>query len=277
MKTPSGISGRNRGALDRLHRELTGPFSVNDAAKVLGLEQARARRLLASFATNGWLSRIRRNSYCTVPLGATSPSEWHEDPWAVAMSVFAPCYLGGWTACGHWELTDQLFRDIVVMTSRRMRRRMVEIQGTRYVLKRIGANKLFGTTTVWRGETKVQISSASRTLVDILDDPALGGGIRHVADVVDAYFNGGSRNDAKLLDYAARLGNRTVYKRLGYLIEALGLDALDILKACAKSKSSGLTRLDPSGPDKSRIVKRWNLRVNVHIIPGRETPSPSLS
>ena len=147
---------------------------------------------------------------------------------------------------------------------------MVEIQGTRYVLKRIGADKLFGTATVWRGETRVQISSASRTLVDILDDPALVRRNRHVADVVGVCFRGGSRNDAELLAYAARLGNRTVYKRLGYLIEALGLDAPDILKACAKAKSSGLTRLDPSGPNKSRIVKRWNLRVNARIDSARE-------
>jgi predicted transcriptional regulator of viral defense system len=108
--------------------------------------------------------------------------------------------------------------------------------------------------------------------VDILDDPALGGGMRHVAEVTVAYFRGDSRKDAELLDYAARHGNRTIYKRLGYLIEAMDIEAPNILKACEKARSSGLTRLDPAGPKKSRIVKRWNLRVNVVIVPDRETP-----
>lgn len=145
---------------------------------------------------------------------------------------------------------------------------MVEIQGTRYVLKRVGANKLFGLETIWRGTTKVHISNASRTVADILDDPSVGGGIRHVSDVIVAYFRGGARKDAELIEYIARLGNRTVYKRLGYLIEVLGLDAPDVLRVCSRKHSSGLTRLDPSGADRSRILKRWNLQINARIVPG---------
>ena len=46
-------------------------------------------------------------------------------------------------------------------------------------------------------------------------------------------------------DYLGRLGNRTVYKRLGYLVEALGLDAPDLLRECEFGMSSGISLLGP--------------------------------
>ena len=171
-----GIGGKNRELLDVLHRKASGPFTVVEAADILNLDRGKTKRLLAHFASQGWLSRIRRDSYAVVPLGATSPSEWREDPWVVATKSFAPCYLGGWTACEHWGLTEQLFRGVVVMTGKRPRAPWVEIQGTRFNLKYRDDHQHFGTKTVWRGKAQIQISDPSRTIVDILDDPATGGG-----------------------------------------------------------------------------------------------------
>ncbi|OPZ82723.1 MAG: hypothetical protein BWY76_02629 [bacterium ADurb.Bin429] len=68
------------------------------------------------------------------------------------------------------------------------------------------------------------VSEPTRTVVDVLDDPALGGGMRHVAEIVHAYFTSDMRDDDLLLDYIARVGNRTIYKRLGFLLETLGLE-----------------------------------------------------
>ena len=96
-----GIEERNRALLEQLHRDSTGPFSIQDAAKILAVDGRRAGRLLRYLAERGWLSRVRRGLYTTVPLGASEPSAWREDPWAVAARVFAPCYIGGWSAAEH--------------------------------------------------------------------------------------------------------------------------------------------------------------------------------
>jgi predicted transcriptional regulator of viral defense system len=267
MTLGAGIEQRNRRLLDQLHRSFSRPFSVAEAAHELSLDRTNARRLLANLADRGWLSRIRRDSYAAVPLGATSPSEWREDPWVVGATVFTPCYLGGWTACEHWEFTDQLFRDIIVVTQRHMRERLIEIQDTRFHLKVIPPEKRFGTRPVWRGQNKVEVSDPSRTIVDILDDPKIGGGIRHVADVLVAYFDSEHSDEKTLITYIARFGNRTIYKRLGYLIETLGISAPHVIELCREYLSAGLSLLDPSVRAPSRITKRWNLRVNVSIKP----------
>ncbi len=265
MGEASGIQTKNREILERLHQQTSGPFTPNDAAKLLSLDARRSRRLLAYFASRGWLSRVRRGLYTTVPLGAAEPSKWREDPWIVAVSSFAPCYVGGWSACEHWGLTEQIFRDIVVITASSIRSRRQTIQGTSFHLKFLSEEKHFGTRTVWRDRTKIQVSDPSRTIVDVLDDPGIGGGIQHITGVLEAYFESKHASEAQLVQYGAELGNRTVFKRLGYLLETLGLASLELTRECLARKSSGLSSLDPNVSKRGRIVKRWNLRANVTI------------
>lgn len=267
MTSVAGIGLRNRGALDKIHRAFSRPFSVNEASQELNLNNTRARKLLSHLAAGGWLSRIRRDLYSPVPLGATSPSEWRADPWVVAAKTFAPGYIGGWTASEHWHFTDQLFRDIVVITCHSVRSRSVAIQGTRFRLKVIALKKKFGTMPVWRDANKVEVSDPSRTIVDILNDPTIGGGIRHIAEVLVAYFESEHRAEDTLVDYIERFGNRTVYKRLGYLAETLGISAPRTIQICREKISAGLSPLDPSVRAPGKITKRWNLRVNVLVKP----------
>ena len=260
-----GISESHRRLLARLHRCFTGPFTVRDAAGEWETDHGRTARLLAYWASRGWLSRVRRGTYITVPLEARSPSERKEDPWVIAAALFTPAYIGGWSACEHWGLTDQIFSDVVVFTSHRVRRRRQTIQGITFVFKSIPPKKVFGLSTIWRGQTKIQISDPSRTIADVLDNPSLGGGIKHVAEVLHEYFAGEHRNDRLLTDYVGRLDNRTVRKRLGYLIETLAIDAPEIIKFCKRNLSTGYSKLDPTIRAKGRLTRRWNLGINVRI------------
>ncbi len=265
MTPRSGISGENRILLERLHQNVQGPFRASDAATILGLSVPRARRLLAHLGQQGWLTRVRRGYYLVVPLGANVPRDWREDPWIVAATLFAPCYIGGWSACEHWDLTDQIFREIVVMTTKPIRASAQTVQSTPFKLKRLSPDELFGTRTVWKGSVKVQVSDPSRTIADLLADPSVGGGIRHVSAAVLAYFSSEHRDDALLATYIDRLGNKSGYKRLGYLLETLEVDAPELIETCATAQSRGVTQLDPDGPPGGQILSRWNLRINVAI------------
>jgi len=248
-----------------LHAQFRGPFTVEDAVATLGFDAERTRRFLAYLASRGWLSRVQSGVYIVVPLDATRPADWREDPWLVAARIFAPCYIGGWSACEHWGLTEQIFREIQVITSRKVRHRRPVIQGTQFQVTVRSASLLFGTRVVWRRDMQVMVSDPTRTVVDLLDDPALGGGMRHVAEVVQAYLSSDMRDDDLLQDYIARLGNRTIYKRLGFLIEALGLEIPALVTVCQQMMSSGDTVLDPTMKKKGRLLKRWNLWINVRI------------
>jgi predicted transcriptional regulator of viral defense system len=261
----AGISKHNRELLDKLNQKEKGPFTISDLCGMLDINEDKARRLASYWVARGWLSRVRRGLFITVPLGAVKPSERKEDPWIVASNIFSPCYIGGWSACEHWGLTEQIFKDIVVFSSRKVRKRKVEVQETTYIVRNIKKEKLFGLKTVWRGQTKANVSDPSRTIVDILNEPYLGGGIRNASIVLKEYFEGESRDEAKILDYISKTGNRTIYKRLGYLIEALKIDASKTVAACKKNISLGYSNLDPSLPKTGKIYRRWNIRINASL------------
>ena len=174
---PKGISERNRRLLTALYRSSTGPFFVREAAAALSFTMPRTHRFLAYLAERGWLLRVCRGLYAPIPLDAIDPSAWREDPWVIASKLFGPhCYVGGWTACEHWDLTEQIFRETVVVTTKRVRGKEADIQGFPFRIRRTTPRKAFGTKAAWQDQTRVYVSDPSRTVIDVLDDPTLGGG-----------------------------------------------------------------------------------------------------
>jgi predicted transcriptional regulator of viral defense system len=117
----------------------------------------------------------------------------------------------------------------------------------------------------WRGETWLWFADPGRTVLDVLDDPSLAGGIRHAAEITSAYLD--EYPPEILIDYAGRSGNHTVFKRLGYVIESLGLDQPLLVNASQDRLSAGISALDPGGPQGGRRNMRWRLRVNATIAP----------
>ena len=264
-----GISGAGRAELTTVagRRRFVTP---DDVTAELGVEPSVAAKKLAHWADSGWLRRVRRGLYIPVPVDAERPSGWAADPLVVATEVWGPCYFTGWTAASHWSLTEQVFRTIVLKTSRRVRAAESRLLDHDYLVGHVsGESMSWGMESLWREETRVRFADPARTVVDVLDTPRLGGGIRHVAEILDVYLT--ERDGLRLVDYGDRLGNGAVFKRLGYLIESLGGDQAELLEACRARRSAGVVLLDPDGPTTGARVPAWGLRANVHV--GRVAPS----
>jgi len=266
MEKKLGINEKNRRLLDLLNRFGNTLFSIKDASKIIGLSVKDTRLYLGYFARRGWLSRVKQGIYISVPLGTVSPQEYKENPWIVANRIFAPCNIGGWSAAEHWEFTDQIFSSIFVFTARIFRKKNITIQGTEFILKLVRAKKIRHTKSIWIENVKVRVSDPSQTIVDVLDDPAVGAGIRHVSDIVRNYFNSEYRNNIELLNYIKENKNRTVYKRLGYILEISDINVPDLINECHKNISSGYSILDPAIKTKGSFKRRWNLRVNAEVV-----------
>ena len=249
--------GRNR--LSAVLRKAGNVITVDDATAALGIERAAAAKMLARWKKQGWLSRVRRGLYAPVPLTAMPADQVIEDPWMLVHELYSPGYVGGASAAHHWDLTEQLFRTVFVYTARPVRRTRQTVQTTPFVVRHIPSKKLFGTRTLWRGRVKIQVSDLHRTLIDMLDDPAVGGGIRHVADCLRVYFGRADAAPETLIAYGDRLGNGAIFKRLGFLAERAAAPA-SLVAACAARLTKGNVKLDPAlaAP---RLLRRWRLWV----------------
>jgi len=263
MKAIQGIGSKERESLSAVLNSAKGPVTADLVQQVLGIGRSTASWLLSNWTRKGWLVRLKRGVYSPVPMGSRTADIPLEDPWAVVPSLFAPCYIGGWSAAEHWGLTEQLFRTIIVISGKAVRERKPVVQGTAFWIKTIRPEMLFGTKTLWRGSVRVDVSTPTRTVLDLLDDPALGGGIRSVSDMLHAYLKSDAKDLKGLIAMADRLGNRTVFKRLGFLLEQQVPEETEALALCRQGMSSGDSQLDPALPGEV-LVSRWRLWVPQH-------------
>ena len=247
-----------RAMLARLVRGAGDIVRIDDAVAILGLERIEASKLLARWSKQGWLRRIAAGVYLPVPIDALESQHVLDDPWILVPALFSPAYISGFSAAEYWDLTEQIFRDVVVVTANPLRARKRTIHGVSFILRRIIQKDLFGTRNVWRGQSKVLVADPHRTIIDMLAEPKLGGGIQHVADCFSQYLRREDRDDEQLVEYATLLRNGAIIKRLGYLAERSAADRL--AKLCAKDLSAGNTKLDP-GLRCPRLVTRWKLFV----------------
>jgi predicted transcriptional regulator of viral defense system len=257
VSEPASSTSKGRNRLSLVLRKAGDLISIGDVSSTLSMTRAEASKLLARWNAQGWIKRLRRGYYAPVPLASLGQQQVLEDPWLMVPQLFGPACIGGWSAAEHWGLTEQLFRSTCVLTARKVRQKELTIQGLPFSLKHVKESALFGTRPIWRGRVRVPVASPAKTIIDMLDDPAIGGGIRHVADCLRAYLQREDSNTDELVTVAEKLGNGAVFKRLGFLAELEGKqDAL--VAACQARLSKGNAKLDPAMPCR-KLVKRWKL------------------
>lgn len=250
---PSGPRARLAAVLSQAQQLV----SVEDVMTALSVDRTTASKTLARWHAQRWLQRVGHGLYTAIPLDSRATEQVLEDPWVLVPSLFGTAYVGGWTAAEHWDLTEQLFRDIFVFTTKAIRSRKHDVHGITFVLRHIQPKTLFGTRSLWRGQTKVQVSDVHRTIIDMLAEPSVGGGIRHVADCFAAYLKHKDANSETLIQYAEKLGNGAVFKRMGFLADRLP-DQQPLADACRARLTQGNAKLDPGVPS-PRLVRAWRL------------------
>jgi len=260
MKSLAGIGKADRERLAAIIRGTKGTISVEEAAEIINVTTTDAAKMLSRWTKNGWVARVRRGLYIPVPLESRTADLPLEDPWLVAGRLFAPCYIGGWSAAEYLDLTEQIFSTVLVMTVQKPRERRIGIRGTVFRLRTVSEKALFGLTPVWRGQVKIPVSDPTRTILDISNDPALAGGIRPATDMLVNYLRSESKNLSLLIEYAARLGKGAVFKRLGFLLEKLAPDETEIIDQCRARLTAGNAKLDPKR-NNPKLVTRWRLWV----------------
>jgi len=262
MQKFAGIERKTRAKLVEVLRNSTTIFTVDEAAKILGLTKLVTAKMLARWVEQGWLIRIRRGLYMATPPEARTADDVSENPMIVASRLFEPCYLGGWTAAEQWGLTEQIFRTVLVVTTRVVAARRLKIRFSEFLVKTISQSRFFGTKPVWRDNFKINFSDPTKTIVDMLNDPSLAGGSRMLLQILNSYISSKDYDAQLLLNYCKRMNNGAIYKRLGFLLEQNRNIDKNLLSELRAKLTTGNAKLDPSIPSET-LITRWRL-----FIPG---------
>ena len=258
MNELAGLGKLSRKRLSDVIRSSRGCISVSLVAETLNVSRERARLYLSSWAKNGWLRRVRRGLYFPVDVAAETPDGGLLDPWIIASQIFSPCYIGGWSAAQHWDFTEQIFESTIVFTSRRLNQKEQSVAGLAFLIKKSAPDKMFGLKTIWKDQVKVQVSDPHKTIIDMLDDPSIGGGIRSVVDFFQQYLSSSNCDLNILTQYADKMKNKTIFKRLGFILSKTKPQEVNWITYCLGHLSEGNSQLDPSSKGK-RLIKKWKL------------------
>jgi predicted transcriptional regulator of viral defense system len=236
-------------------------FTIGEAADMLGTSPEVTKDLVYHLVRRKWLKRLERGKYMILPLASGLEGIYTEHEFLIAASLIDPYYISYWTALSYYGLTEQVARTIFVAT--RKQKRPVEVSGITFQFVCLSKSKFFGFVQEWIEDKQVNIASREKTLVDCLDLPQYCGGI---AEAIKGLWYGYEEKTLDwdtLTEYAERMGNRTIFKRLGYLAEVLELPIGEHIGLWHSKISSGYSRLDPTMGKTGSHNTRWNLLVNL--------------
>ncbi len=228
----------------------------------------KPKNLLDQLTRKKWILKIRRGVYAITPLeaGENGADSYTMHSFVIGSLVTKPYYIGYWSALNYHGLTEQTPASVYIAVPKPKNSRT--ILDVRYVFVTIPPRKMFGTDEIEIEKRKVTISSVEKTLVDCLDHPEHCGGLNEVTRAL--YFSRDELDAEKIVEYAIKIGNTAVIKRLGYICETFGWKNYLQILSNAKLKS-GYSMLDPTRPKTGHIVERWKIKVNASIDPKRWT------
>ena len=152
---------------------------------------------------------------------------------------------------------------LLFITPKRKQAMRPELLGVRFELVFIKPERMFGAALLGEPGLRIRVTDAERTVVDMLDRSDLCGGVPTAAAAVAQAWPG--LDLERLTAYLERFAGGTVPRRLGYLVERLGLlpPGDPLLARWRTLLGAGYSLLERGGPAEGPFVRRWRLRVNV--------------
>lgn len=242
---------------------------------------ATRQALLTYYRKQGRLQPVRRGLYAVAPAALKPGAQPSVDTFPVdtflIASRLAPDAVLAYHAALELHGLAHFLREERIFLSEQVFVRPLRFAGVRFravppPFKLPAPNRMnFGVETHDRHGLPVRVTGIERTLVDVLDRPALAGGWEEAWRACeDASL---ALDFPLLLEYARLLGNATTAAKLGYALEAgrerLAVPAavLDALHALAPRQPHPVERGRRGG---TRLVPTWNL-----LVPAQDFGEPA--
>jgi predicted transcriptional regulator of viral defense system len=236
-------------------------FTTQEAQEILGGPASATYKMLHDLVRGGWLHSLGKGRYLIIPLEAGPERQYTTHSFLIAHHLAPESYIAYWSALHHHGLTEQLPRPVWIATPRR--RKEVTIAGVQYIFVTLRPHKVFGHEGVWIEGQGIPVADLEKSLVDGLDHPEHCGGIVEVAKSLDVALREREADLERLTEYARRMRNGAIFKRLGYLAEVLSLPVGALCETWRAELSAGYAKLDPSRPAAGSFNTHWRVHVNV--------------
>lgn len=228
--------------LKNLERSVNSVFSFSDLVKFLRKNENYSKVFLHRILKKNLLVKIEKGKY-TLP---------NQNPFSVASSIVFPSYVSFISAYSFYSLTTQL--PITVFVAGLKQKKEVSYSGYRIKFIAMARERFFGYRKEFVDNKIVFIAEKEKAVLDSLLLP------QH-CPLQETYFalKEMEVNKDKLLNYAKIINSSVVAKRLGYILDLIGIDFYSGLKSLLSKNYDLLTPLKSKTKEKN---KKWKLIVN---------------
>ncbi|MCX5806238.1 MAG: hypothetical protein NT010_09275 [Proteobacteria bacterium] len=257
--TFSGLGPKEAEFVARLTYEKKTILSAADITGFLPPEFKYRNQLVYTLKQKKILTPIKRGFYVFTPLEAISTglrvNEFLIPP------IFFPrkgYYIGYSTMFNYYGFTDQLFQTVYVLNTSLFQERT--ICGASFKFLKVSKDRMYGIETIRVDNTDVQASSKERTLVDLIYFNRPVGGVERAVEILTRMIREKGCDISKLVECASLFPNATVRKRIGVVLESLGIVETALTPLIESVKKTAISSLTDSR--KGTLNKTWRVIVN---------------
>lgn len=235
------------------------------------LAPQQIRKLVSKLAQSGWIEILKRGTYAVKsPLYSGDIS-----PFAIANALVHPMAISHWSALAHHGFSTQnptmiqASTPVKVVTPEMRQGKAYRPRGRsswrafdlEFEFIYVNKDRFWGFEKQWVNSwVQVNITDRERTVLDLIVRPQLFGGIRAASEIMEGSL--AQIDLTRLVTYALRYDVGAVIKRLGWLLERMGVE-ISRLHPLQNYPVTGTVLLDPNQPRSEKIDPSWQINENL--------------
>ena len=180
----------------------------------------------------------------------------YKDPWIVASHLIWPGYISSWAALQYHHFTEQLPTTIEVVTSKKRRKRKLSFQESKIKIITTKPALIFGFTKCLHEGTEIFMAEPEKALLDAALFKSMS--FSEIEDIITSHLS--QLQKEKLVAYLLKIGNKSLIKRFGYVLDFVGKDYYTRLH---HHMDHNFISLDYSLPQKGKKNTKWRIIDNV--------------
>jgi predicted transcriptional regulator of viral defense system len=228
--------------LRKLENSKKSVFTLSDIVKILNKDENYAKLLMNRLKSKGFILSLERGKY-VLP---------NQNPFTIASSIVFPSYISFISAYSFYNLTTQIPRMIFVVSLKQ--RKSLNYEGVEIKFVKFPLKRFFGFKREIFHSKLIFVAEVEKAILDSLFLP-------NYASISETFFalKEAEINLEKLISYAEKFQSKVVIKRLGYLLEKIGLDCYEKFK---EKISKNYELLNPFKPSNGEKNEKWKIIVN---------------
>ena len=229
--------------IDELRKMQKVVFSVNDIAKIINKPKKYASLFMHRLKNRGKILEIERNKY--VLEGS--------NPYAIFSNLCYPSYISLLASFSFYWLTTQISRNIQIMTLKPKKKIKFEDYEVDFV--KLPQKRFFGYSRERTFNGFIFIADIEKAIIDSLYFQKCVA----LDEVQNALRESIKKIDQKkMIKYAFKMDNSVLLKRLGYILETLGIDIYKQVKKKINKKYDYLMFIGKKGIKN----RKWRIIIN---------------